>query len=212
MSEEALKLVLLRNNFYRDNYRRVVLALLLMLLINIILLGTLLYQVTHPAPPQYFATTVEGKILPLYPLSAPMATNSEILQWATNAAVSLYNFSFVNWRGQMQIASDNFTPEAWDSFQQQLKASRNLETVIAEKSVVSAAPTGAPVVMNQGVVNGRYSWRLKLPMLINYQGTTNHQQPVDIVMVISRVPVLNTPRGYAIAQIYFTQRAVSNNE
>lgn len=212
MSEEALKLVLLRNNFYRDNYRRVVIALLMMLLVNIILGSILVYQVTHPAPPQYFATTTEGKILPLYPLSEPMATNAEVLQWATNAAESLYNYSFVNWRGQLQIASDNFTPEAWDAFQQQLKASRNLEAVIAEKSVVSAEPTGAPVILNQGVVNGRYSWRLKLPMLINYQGTTNHQQPVEIVMIVSRVPILNTPRGYAIAQIYITQRAVSGNE
>ena len=212
MSEEALKLVLLRNNFYRDNYRRVVIALLLMILVNIALAGVLIYQITHPAPPQYFATTTEGKIIPLSPLSEPMADNAEILQWATDAARSLYNYSFVNWRGQLQIASDNFTPEAWDAYQQQLKDSRNLETVIAEKSVVSAEPTGAPVILNQGVINGRYSWKLKLPMLINYQGTRTHQQPVEMVMLISRVPILNTPRGYAIAQLYITQRAVEGNE
>ncbi len=212
MSEEGLKLVLLRNNFYRDNYRRVVIALLLMIVINLLLGGVLAYQVTHPAQPQYFATTTEGRILPLYPLSEPMATNAEILQWATNAAKSLYNYSFVNWRGQLQLASDNFTPEAWDSFQKQLKASRNLETVISERSVVSAEPTGAPVILNQEPINGRYSWRLRLPMLIKYQGTRSHQQPVDIVMIVTRVPILNAPRGYAISQLYISQRSVADNE
>jgi len=208
MADEALQLVQLRSNFYRDNYRRAVIALLLMILVNIVLLSTLIYKFTHPRPPQYFATTTEGKILPLYALSQPMASDAEILQWSTEAVRSLYNYSFVNWRGQLQKASENFTPRGWQAFQDQLKASRNLETVVADRLVVSATPTAAPVIIDQQIINGRYSWKVKLPMLISYVGGRNFQQPVEVVMLISRVPVLNTPKGYSIVQLYVTQRAV----
>src|ERR1700738_2595763 len=102
LDEDAIEVVRLRNNFYRDGYRRVLSALLIMVLINIILVSILGYLVTHPAKPQYFATTRDGKILRLFPLSEPAITTSELLQWAATAATAANTYNFVNYRKELQ--------------------------------------------------------------------------------------------------------------
>lgn len=206
---DALKLVYLRNNFYRDNYRRVVLILLLMVVLNFALIGVVAYQVTHPRPPEYFATTADGKIMPLIPLSKPMVSQAALLQWANQVVVSVYNYSFVNWRKQLQDAAGNFTSVGWKNFQDALKDSRNLETVISRKLVVTAVATGAPVITNEGVINGRYAWKVNIPLLVTYQSaSTTFQQPVVVTMLITRVPVFNNPKGIAVASFYAAQQSV----
>src|ERR1700722_8341689 len=109
-NEDALEVVKLRNNFYRDSYRRVLAALLLMIVINGVLCGILGYVVTHRPTPQYFATTAEGRLIRLYPLSRPVLTPAELLQWATLAVTQVNTYNFVNWRKELQTASENFTP------------------------------------------------------------------------------------------------------
>ena len=201
MSNDGLELVINRNAFYRDNYRRVVIALLIMIFINLGLVGAVFYLITHRPTPQYFATTASGRILPLYPLDQPMMSQAEILQWASVAATLVFNFDFVHWRSQLQEASEYFTPDGWQAFEQVLKSSNNLQTVLDKKLTVNAVATGAPVVQTSGVINGRCSWNVQIPLLITYQSASvNFQQPVLVNMLIIRIPVVNNPKGIAIAQ------------
>lgn len=197
--EKGLELVMLRNNFYRDNYRRIVIALLLMIFINLGLMGVIFYQITNPPIPKYFATSSDGRVTPLYPLDMPVVSQAELLQWAGRAAVASYSYDFVNYRDSLQKAQDYFTPEGWQNFEAALTSSRTLETVLAKKLVVSAVATGVPVLLDQGIINGRYAWKVQLPILVSYQSSSeNTQQPLLVTMVISRVPTLNIPRGIAI--------------
>lgn len=199
MADDAVELVRLRNNFYRDNYRRVVGALLFMILINLLLVAMVFYQITHRPDPQYFATSTDGRITALYPLSEPMIAPGELLQWAERSAVAAYTYNFVNWREALQEVQNNFTPEGWRYFENALKAAMTLETVNAKKLVASAVATGAPVVLEKGVIGGRYAWKVQLPLLVTYQSSTEQiQQSLVITMVISRVPTVDMPRGVAI--------------
>ena len=118
---DALEVVRLRNNLYRDNYRRLVGMLLLMIIITIALVGVVVYLVTHRPAPQYFATSADGRITPLYPLSQPVVNPGELAQWANQAAVAAYTYNFVNYRKELQAASEFFTPEGWTQFQNGLK-------------------------------------------------------------------------------------------
>ena len=117
MADDALEQVKLRNNFYRDNYRRVVSALLVMVLVNVCLVGVVSYEITHPTPSQYFASSAEGRIIPLHPLSQAVITQSVLLQWAARASVAAYTYNFVDYRAQLQQASDYFTPHGWRDFE-----------------------------------------------------------------------------------------------
>ena len=201
MQDDALKTIELRNEFYRDNYQKVVAALLLSFFVLLILAAGLFYTVMHPPAPRYFASSVDGRIVPLVPLDHPNLSNSSILQWATASAAAAYSYNFVNYRKALQEAADAFTPEGRQIFFDAVKSSNNLQAVIAKKLIVSAVATGVPVVLEQGLILGRYSWKVQIPMLITFQSASQFsQQAVTVTMLIVRISTLDSPRGIAIAQ------------
>ena len=110
MAEDALTAVVLRNNFYRDGQRKMILIAIFSILCNVVLAGILGYVFTHPPEPRYFATSINGRITPLISLDAPNQSDSAILQWANQAAIASFSYNFVNYRGELQAASVFFTP------------------------------------------------------------------------------------------------------
>lgn len=201
MAEDALTTVALRNTFYKDSQRRVVLALLVALTVNIILASMLVYIITHPPAPKYFATSINGRITPLMPLNEPNQSDSAVLQWANQAAIAAYSYNFVNYRDELQASSQFFTPEGWDQFLNALQQSNNLDAVKAKKLIVSAVATRAPVILQKGVLNGNYSWRVQMPILVTFQSASEFTQQNNVVtMLITRVSTLNSPRGIGISQ------------
>lgn len=200
-NQEAIEIVRLRRDFYRDSYRKVVGALLLSIIVILLLASGVVYLVMNPPMPKYFATTTDGRIMPLVPLSRPNLATSALLQWANTAAIAVFTYNFVNYRIAFQAAADYFTPEGWKAFMDALKSSNNLSAVIDKKLIVSGVATGAPVVLEQGVVLGTYTWRVQMPMLITYQSASQFsQQAVTVTMLITRVSTLTSPLGIGIAQ------------
>jgi len=211
MVDDAVELVRLRNNFYRDNYRRLVGALLVLLVAIIMLIGTVLYQIMNRPEPRYFATTVDGRIMQLFPLSEAMLSPGELLQWAHRAAIAAYTYNFVSYRDAMQQLQNQFTPDGWRYYEDALRVSRNLEMVIAKKLVVSAVATGTPVILDQAVIDGRYSWKVQIPLLVSYQSPNEQtQKPVIAMMIISRVPTVDMPKGIAIVSFVVTEGSVAS--
>ncbi len=201
MKEDALQIVKLRNEFYRDNYRKVVAALLFSLFVILILAGGLFYMVTHPPAPRYFSTSSDGRIVPLVPFSQPNLSNSAIVEWANTAATAAYSYNFVNYRQALQQAADYFTPEGKQMFFSAIKNSNNLHAVISKKLIVSAVATGVPVLLEQGLLANRYTWKVQIPMLITFQSASQFsQQAVTITLLIVRVSTLTSPQGIGIAQ------------
>lgn len=200
----ALELVVYRNNFYRDNYRRVM-VICLSLLVLVGLLGYWgFYERTHQPMPQYFATTFDGKLIPLIPLNQPNLEDNALLLWATESAVAAYTFNFVNYRKALQDIRIFFTKDGYQSFLKALKDSNNLEAVQTKKLVVSAVPTGAPVILNKGIYNdgsqlGVYGWLVELPMVLTYQNANEEfKQNITLTMTIIRMSTLESPKGVGI--------------
>ena len=200
-SEDALTLVTLRNSFYRDNYRKVMSALLGCVLIIMLLAATVIYFATHRPQPVYFATSEGWHLQPLTPLNEPVLDDAQVLQWATNAVGHIYGFNFVNYREQLQAASQYFTTQGYQTFIAALTASNNLETVKSQKLVLSAVVTKAPVVIAEGMLQGVYAWRVQLPVMITLQSASQQlTQSVVVTLLIVRADTLNKPQGIAIAQ------------
>lgn len=201
MADDVIEVVKTRNDFYKDNYRKVVIALLLCIFIIAILMGSIIYMVSNPPEPRYFATTNDGRIMPLIPLEQPNLSNAALLQWANTAAISAYTYNFIDYRQRLQEASEYFTPDGWRAFLDALKASNNLNAVTDKKLIVSAVAVKAPTVLEQGVLMGRYTWKVQLEMLVNYQSPSQMvQQNLVVTMLIVRVPTLSSARGIGIAQ------------
>jgi intracellular multiplication protein IcmL len=201
MAEDALTVVALRNKFYKDSQRKVIFALLIAILVNLVLGSMLTYIITHPPAPKYFATSINGRITPLFPLDQPNQSDSAVLQWANQAAIASFTYNFVNYRDELQASSGFFTPEGWDQFLSALQQSNNLDAVKAKKLIVSAVATRAPIILQKGVLNGSFSWRVQMPILVTYQSASEFTQQNNVVtMLITRVSTLNSPRGIGISQ------------
>lgn len=201
MAEDALAAVTLRNKFYRDGQRKMMLILLISALANLILAAMLIFIVKHPPAPKYFATSINGRITPLFALNEPNQSDSAVLQWANQAAIAAFTYNFVNYRSELQASSGFFTSEGWTQFLTALEDSNNLDAVKAKKLIVSAVATRAPIILQKGMLNGRYAWRVQMPILVTYQSASEFSQQNSVVtMLISRVSTLNSPRGIGIAQ------------
>lgn len=201
----ALERVVLRNNFYRDNYRRLMVVCLGLILITLGLGAWGFYERANKPPPQYFATTFDGKLIPLIPLDQPSLSDNQLLQWSTEAAVAAYTFNYVNYRKALQDVRIYFTKTGYQYFLKALRDSNNLQAVIDKKMIVSATPTGAPIILRKGILNdgteeGIYSWQVQLPMEIFFQSEQSPiTQNIILTMIITRVPTLESPSGVGIA-------------
>lgn len=201
MAEDALAYVAMRNSFYRDGQRKLIGIMLISGLVNFILAGIIVYIITHPPAPKYFATSINGRITPLVPLDAPNQSDSAVLQWANQAAIAVFSYNFVNYRSELVAASGFFTGAGWDQFISALGSSNNLDAIKAKKLVVSAVATSAPVILQKGLLSGRYAWRIQMPILVTYQSASEFsQQNLNVTMLVTRVDTLNSPRGIGIAQ------------
>lgn len=201
MADEALQTVTMQNQFRIDGQRKLTSALFITVCIVAVLTLFLLYIITHPPEPKYFATSINGRITPLVPFDEPNQSDPAILQWANQAAIASFSYNFVNYTDELQAASTYFTSDGWQQFVQALQDSGNLEQVKNKKLIVSAVATRAPIILQKGVLNGSFSWRIQMPILVTYQSASEFtQQNIVVTMLVTRISTLKSPRGIGISQ------------
>lgn len=202
MAYDALEVVKLRKNFYRDNYRLVVTALLICLIIIASLIGVIYYMQTHQRKPTYFATTSDGRLIPMTPLNQPNMSDQAILKWTSKAITSLYTYDFQNYRQAFQSNEKYFTEAGWRAFLNGLKNSGNLKTVKQQKLSVKAVPESAPVIVSKGIHNHVYSWRIEMPVVVTYRSINQeYTQHLMVTVLVQRLSTLSSKHGVGIAQI-----------
>ena len=138
-------------------------------------------------------------------LTKPVVNPSTILVWANEAVITAYTYDFNNYQTQLQKASQYFTTEGWQTFMTALTASGNLTKVVEHKMVVSAVATGSPIVLSQGELAGRYSWKVQMPVLVTYLGANaSNKQNLIVTMLIVRTGTAEGTRGLGIKQFIAT--------
>ncbi len=200
--QKGLGTVIVRNEFYRDGYRSLLRIAILQGVIIVGLIGVMLYVVhVHQPENRYFATTEDGRLVPMIALSEPNLSTSALLSWVAQSATEVMTFNFSDYQRRLQEASRNFTRRGWESFTQALQQSKIIEMVVENQQVVTAAPSGAPILVSEGEFNGRYQWTVQLPLIVTYQaGTKRRSDGLMITIVIVRVPRLESPNGIGIEQ------------
>ncbi len=195
--------VVIRNQFYRDGYRTLIrIALVQAVIIAGLVAMVTLYINTHEPVRTYFATTEDGRLIPMVPLSEPNLTKPALLSWAAQAASETMTFGFHDYRRRLQESSRHFTRRGWGSFTKALQDSGVIETVTTNRQVISATPRGAPTILAEGLMaNGVYRWEVEMPILITYElGQSQRTDNKTVRLVIVRVPRLESPNGVGIEQ------------
>lgn len=207
MAKQGAEAVLVRNQFYWENYQKIATVVVLLCLINLLLLGLIIYLHKTPPTPKYFATTPDGVPIQIVPLNQPYQKPEFVLDWAKKAVIDIYGLDFVNYRKTLQDDSIYFTWRGHAEFLTAFKASNNLEAVKEKKQVVSLDITGPGKINYAGQRSPEkaYSWELTLPATLTYQNSENEviKQKGNILMTVERDSTLRHPDGIAISQLVF---------
>lgn len=113
----AVGSVVVRNEFYRDGYRSILRLVVIEALIILALIGAIYFVVdVHQPKDVYFATTEDGRLIPLTDLADPNLTDPALISWAAQAATEVMTFGFNDYRRRIQESARNFTRTGWITF------------------------------------------------------------------------------------------------
>ncbi len=97
-------------------------------------------------------------------------TTAEIMSWVAQATSEVMTFGFHDYQRRLQQSSRHFTRRGWETFTTALNQSKIIDGMTAGKQVLTAQPRSAPILLKEGVFNGRYRWIVKLPVQVTYSG------------------------------------------
>ena len=202
MDTSGLGRVVVRNEFYRDGYRLALRVAVIQCFVIFGLIGAMFFIIyVHQPENRYFATTEDGRLIPMVPLNQPNLSTPALLSWVAQAASETMSFSFSNYRRNLQQSSRHFTRAGWESFSTALQQSRIIESIEANTQELTAVPRGAPILKYEGVVAGQYQWQVQIPMILTYvSGSKSRSDNWILTLVIVRVSRLESPNGVGIAQ------------
>lgn len=162
-----------------------------------------LWVILSPPTPEYFATTADGRLMPLVPISEPYVPQEALLTWATQSATQAYTIDYVHKKQQLSALRELFTAEGFRGHLQALDEAGILTAVEKRRLITRVVATHPPVITNQGVLGSRYAWRVEVPLQISYEGGSSTSPPQRnlVELLIVRVPTHELPRGYAIHQM-----------
>lgn len=197
-----LESVMTRNNFYRDGYRMLLNVAVIEAFVIIALISALVLVLVSMRPQTFFfATTEDGRLIPIVSLDQPNLSAPAIVSWTAQAASETMTFGFHDFRRRLQESSRHFTRRGWESFTRALQTSGIIDAVTQNRQVLTATPRGAPTLVSEGIVNGRYEWQIEVPMLISYEfGSGNQQTQITLRLLVVRVPQLENANGVGIEQ------------
>ena len=196
----VLEQVKLRNDFYKDGFRRLVWAVMASIILNVVLVMVVVMHKVEPPQKFFFATNGTGQLIPVYPTTEPVMSNAMVLNWVSQNVPNIYQIDFVHYRSEINVLSSYFTPTGWSQFQSSFAS--QLAEVINNQYIVSAAPNGVPVVTGTGVFNGTYMWQIQMPLILYFQkGSNVTSRNILLTLVVSRVNNVASDQLIGISQI-----------
>jgi intracellular multiplication protein IcmL len=203
----AAELIILRNFYYRDSYRKLLGLTLLLILIIVALVYVLMYERKAIPEPKYFATTYDGIPLARVPLRLPNLEPNALLTWATEAIISSYTLNFLNYRVVLQNSRSYFTRNGYENFLNALKVSGNMDAVKRKKMVVYARIVGTPTIIRDSTsdpsfrINGAYTWQIEFPMALIYENSNPEDRIIQnskVTLLVRRLSTIEAEHGVGI--------------
>ena len=202
MTEESAGVVRLKDNYYHDSFGKVI-VVLGCLCLSIVFLGAISFYLFMNKPePVTFRVAEEWRVQAPVPIQQPYLTNPEVLQWVSEVVPRMFNLDFISMDSQLADAKKYFTVNGYQIFLNQLKNYADAKMVQSNKMFVNAEPTSAPVILNQGVLSGRYSWWVQIPINISYAGAREKlDEGLTLQVLVVRTDTTNNLTGILIHNV-----------
>ncbi|MBK2124134.1 DotI/IcmL family type IV secretion protein, partial [Fangia hongkongensis] len=159
MNQKALKAVVEKSFFYKQNFRALIRILTISIVLNIILLISFVLFLGKQKE-QFLAVNTQGQVLALKTSKMPNITQSMLINWVALNITRLYALDFLNYKQQMLSTRILFTNSGWKSFN--VAFTPIVDKIVKEKIVQSSVLEGPPVVTAVGLVSGIRSWKLQV--------------------------------------------------
>jgi intracellular multiplication protein IcmL len=207
MAVEELEIIRLKNDFYKDGFYKVLIAFGLILLAILASISVSLYLFFSKPKPVVFSVDSEWRVLPPVPVDQPYVRTPDLLQWVSEVLSSAFTYDFVHYQDQLKNQARYFTDNGWKAYLGHLNEYANATTIQNSTLFISSSAGGAPFIVNQGLLQGRYSWWVQMPINLSYSGGS--LQPLTIQVLVVRVPTLNNLSGMAIDNMIITRNGRS---
>jgi len=162
-------------------------------------------QFLHREPPQYFATTADGRIIALVPMNQPMVSTDKVLEFSQNCLTSSFTLDFVddNLRKKLQSIRDCYTDDGYNALMAAFDSSGFIKKIRDRRYVSSATSGGAGVIASVDPNSPRgYKWVVQQPISITLQNQTEKKSYTFVIETdIQRIPTVDNPRAIATAAI-----------
>lgn len=201
-AEGAVATDMVRNAASRERhvfYMRMIYALIAVLVLSV---SGNVWLAQRGVVYRYFASDPSGRTRELQALDRPIQSSSRVLTWTASAVSQAFTFSFANLDYELNQSRPNFTGPGWNGFIAALKSKGAIDAVRQNMYVASAVPAKAPVIVDQGLVQGRYAWKIELPIIVTYQSATKEATQTNVVsLTVVQVPIEENPDGLGIEQV-----------
>jgi len=207
-AQTELVTLALRDDFYRDGYRKVVTLLIMVIFSILFMSGISLWLVFSKPAPVSFYTDEEWRLLPPIPVNRPWIATPDLIQWVSDAIPAVFTVDFVNFSAQTAAAARYFTPEGYRKFLQAINQYANPVTLKNEKLFVNSDAAGAPFIINQGLLQGVYGWWIQMPLNLSYSSAEKGSTlPLAVQVLVTRVPTQDDLKGIRIANMIVAKGA-----
>jgi intracellular multiplication protein IcmL len=191
-------------NWYQAQYRSSLKSLLVLSVALCVAVCLCVFLVVSSPEPKYFASSPDGHIVELVPLSRPVMSDAGLLNWTAETTTSTLALDFLHWRDKLTAMRPNFTPEAYRSFLQSLKETGVITMIEGKRLSVSAVVSRAPVITASGIAeDGKMAWRIEVPLIVSYESSKGVESTQHLLatVLVRREDTAATPKGVAIQQI-----------
>ncbi len=135
-------------------------------------------------------------------LASPEVPQSALFAWTERAVTNTLSYDYNNYQQVFKDASTYFTPDAWKEFYAALEKSGNITLVVKHKLAVKVTSTGTAKILDQGIVQGGYTWKIAVPVQVVFTNPANPSsskiQKGTATVQVSRVPKEVNAQGLAI--------------
>jgi intracellular multiplication protein IcmL len=166
------------------------------------------------ADPVYFAVTADGRITRLAPLSEPLVSPEEVVQFAQNCVTRSFSLDFVadQLRNKLESLHDCYTDEGFHALMSAFDKSNLLTKIRDGRLVSSAVATGAGVIAAIDAHDPRgYKWTVQQPISITLVNQTERRSYSFIIEThIQRVPTVDNPKGISTTALQIIGNGQNN--
>ena len=150
---------------------------------------------------RYFAETGDAKVMRMAALPFPNMGRVALSDWVAKSVSEIMTFGFNDVNERFALTRHNFTEDGWGTFSKAIIASGLIDDIMKSQQIVTSVPESLPILKQEGLINGRYSWVFDIPLLVTFRaGGVKVSRSKMVHITVERIPTSENPSGVGISQ------------